>query len=181
MDSDWSLDFCLACDKQTSEGVYCSQACRAADLHNAESHSSHTTTSSSPQTSTANFTWDNFWLPGTSPSTTSLPAYAQPSSHHRHSTASTREDSPKSKGVWRHVSTLSLDGLFFEGPAAGVQTYTTTSSAASSTASSPTTEKQAFLSDHVRQALKTYENLFDQNRRRKRSSASLASATSSSS
>jgi hypothetical protein len=32
---DWSHDFCLYCDKQTSEGVYCSQACRLADLEKA--------------------------------------------------------------------------------------------------------------------------------------------------
>ncbi|KAG9520141.1 hypothetical protein E4T50_07044 [Aureobasidium sp. EXF-12298] len=30
-------DFCLACDKQTSEGLYCSQACRLADLEKAGS------------------------------------------------------------------------------------------------------------------------------------------------
>jgi hypothetical protein len=28
----WSPDFCLACDRQTTGGVYCSQACRLADL-----------------------------------------------------------------------------------------------------------------------------------------------------
>ena len=32
---DWSHDFCLSCDKQTSEGIYCSQACRLADLEKA--------------------------------------------------------------------------------------------------------------------------------------------------
>ncbi|KAL1304613.1 hypothetical protein AAFC00_003580 [Neodothiora populina] len=30
-------DFCLACDKQTSDGLYCSQACRLADLESAGS------------------------------------------------------------------------------------------------------------------------------------------------
>ncbi|KAI5204001.1 hypothetical protein E4T42_04576 [Aureobasidium subglaciale] len=34
---DCFLDFCLACDKQTSEGLYCSQACRLADLEKAGS------------------------------------------------------------------------------------------------------------------------------------------------
>lgn len=29
---EWYHDFCLFCDKQTSEGAYCSQACRLADL-----------------------------------------------------------------------------------------------------------------------------------------------------
>lgn len=34
---DCFLDFCLACDKQTMEGLYCSQACRLADLEKAGS------------------------------------------------------------------------------------------------------------------------------------------------
>ena len=33
---DWSPDFCLACDRQTSGEAYCSQACRLADLETSE-------------------------------------------------------------------------------------------------------------------------------------------------
>ena len=32
MDSKWSPDYCLACDRQTAGGLYCSQACRLAEL-----------------------------------------------------------------------------------------------------------------------------------------------------
>ncbi|OQE15892.1 hypothetical protein PENSTE_c026G09867 [Penicillium steckii] len=32
MSTEWSLDFCLACDRQTSGGPYCSQSCRLAEL-----------------------------------------------------------------------------------------------------------------------------------------------------
>lgn len=32
MTTEWSLDFCLACDRQTSGGPYCSQSCRLAEL-----------------------------------------------------------------------------------------------------------------------------------------------------
>ncbi|RAL00221.1 uncharacterized protein BO80DRAFT_455774 [Aspergillus ibericus CBS 121593] len=32
MATEWSLDFCLACDCQTPGGPYCSQACRLAEL-----------------------------------------------------------------------------------------------------------------------------------------------------
>ncbi|PYI04838.1 hypothetical protein BO78DRAFT_164782 [Aspergillus sclerotiicarbonarius CBS 121057] len=32
MATEWSLDFCLACDRQTLGGPYCSQACRLAEL-----------------------------------------------------------------------------------------------------------------------------------------------------
>lgn len=33
----WSLDFCLTCDKQTDEGLYCSNACRSADRERGKS------------------------------------------------------------------------------------------------------------------------------------------------
>ena len=32
METNWSLDYCLACDRQTAGGAYCSQLCRLADL-----------------------------------------------------------------------------------------------------------------------------------------------------
>ncbi|KAL4877239.1 hypothetical protein BJY04DRAFT_132934 [Aspergillus karnatakaensis] len=32
MTSEWSLDFCLSCDRQTLGGPYCSQSCRLAEL-----------------------------------------------------------------------------------------------------------------------------------------------------
>lgn len=41
MSADWSLDFCLVCDQQTSgAGPYCSQSCRLADLDQNASDSS---------------------------------------------------------------------------------------------------------------------------------------------
>lgn len=30
--TEWSLDFCLVCDRQTSGGAYCSQSCRLSEL-----------------------------------------------------------------------------------------------------------------------------------------------------
>lgn len=32
MSTEWSLDFCLVCDRQTTGGPYCSQSCRLAEL-----------------------------------------------------------------------------------------------------------------------------------------------------
>lgn len=32
---DWTLDFCLSCDRQTSNGAYCSQSCRLMDIERA--------------------------------------------------------------------------------------------------------------------------------------------------
>lgn len=45
---EWSLDFCLVCDRQTFGGAYCSQACRLAELDGfsmGSSSSSQTVTS----------------------------------------------------------------------------------------------------------------------------------------
>jgi len=36
-ETDWSHDYCLYCDKQTMGGLYCSQACRLADVEDSES------------------------------------------------------------------------------------------------------------------------------------------------
>ncbi|KAL2815450.1 hypothetical protein BDW59DRAFT_153876 [Aspergillus cavernicola] len=44
MATEWSLDFCLVCDRQTLGGPYCSQSCRLAEVD-----VSHETTSSSIQ------------------------------------------------------------------------------------------------------------------------------------
>ena len=52
MELTWALDYCLACDKQTSGGAYCSQTCRLADHES----SSRWSTPSSPTSSTASNT-----------------------------------------------------------------------------------------------------------------------------
>ena len=36
---DWTQDFCLSCDRQTSNGAYCSQSCRLTDIEQAGSGS----------------------------------------------------------------------------------------------------------------------------------------------
>ncbi|KAI9370949.1 hypothetical protein BJX61DRAFT_535212 [Aspergillus egyptiacus] len=51
MTTEWSLDFCLVCDRQTLGGPYCSQSCRLAELdisHDASFHSSRATSKASP-------------------------------------------------------------------------------------------------------------------------------------
>lgn len=61
MDAAWSPDYCLACDKQTTGGAYCSQVCRLADLETSSCTSSESIPSatvgyspSTPSTSTWN-------------------------------------------------------------------------------------------------------------------------------
>ncbi|KAL2840854.1 hypothetical protein BJX68DRAFT_183576 [Aspergillus pseudodeflectus] len=46
MATEWSLDFCLVCDRQTLGGPYCSQSCRLAEID-----ASHETNSSYTQES----------------------------------------------------------------------------------------------------------------------------------
>ncbi|KAH0366769.1 hypothetical protein KCU65_g5142, partial [Aureobasidium melanogenum] len=58
---DCFLDFCLACDKQTSEGLYCSQACRLADLEKAGS-----STPSSPFTPAMDSSSQSYFPTGSS-------------------------------------------------------------------------------------------------------------------
>lgn len=54
---EWSHDFCLSCDRQISEGAYCSQACRLADLEKAGASSEPSSPSylSSSATSTSSY------------------------------------------------------------------------------------------------------------------------------
>lgn len=68
MDSNWSPDYCLACDRQTSAGAYCSQACRLADLE--------TSSCASSEASSPSLEESSFWARSTSPSKSAF--YLQP-------------------------------------------------------------------------------------------------------
>jgi hypothetical protein len=52
-ETEWFHDYCLYCDKQTLGGLYCSQACRLADLEKPDS----TPTSPSLTTGDSDSTW----------------------------------------------------------------------------------------------------------------------------
>lgn len=68
MESNWSPDYCLACDRQTSAGAYCSQACRLADLE--------TSSCASEPSSPRSLEDSSFWARSTSPSKSGF--YLQP-------------------------------------------------------------------------------------------------------
>ncbi|KAL4789855.1 hypothetical protein BDV19DRAFT_13482 [Aspergillus venezuelensis] len=80
MTSEWSLDFCLVCDRQTHGGPYCSQSCRLAELD-----VPHETTSSltqgpraapkNPSAAARNATISTFSGPGQSTLHSSRPQY----------------------------------------------------------------------------------------------------------
>ena len=67
METVWSLDICLTCDRQTSGEPYCSQACRLADLEPLASPSRSET--ASPERTTATTPLSSAFLP-TAPSPT---------------------------------------------------------------------------------------------------------------
>ncbi|KAJ5489581.1 hypothetical protein N7539_004471 [Penicillium diatomitis] len=46
MSTEWSLDFCLVCDRQTSGGPYCTQSCRLAEMDRTSNTDSKTSSSS---------------------------------------------------------------------------------------------------------------------------------------
>ncbi|PSN68734.1 hypothetical protein BS50DRAFT_586161 [Corynespora cassiicola Philippines] len=63
---EWSYDFCLSCDRQIAEGgIYCSQACRLADLEKAGHADSQTPSqlSSSASSSSSSSSTHGFYLP----------------------------------------------------------------------------------------------------------------------
>ena len=61
---EWSHDFCLSCDRQISEGAYCSQACRLADLEKAGTSDQTSNLSSSASSSTSSASSNpGFYLP----------------------------------------------------------------------------------------------------------------------
>lgn len=65
----WSLDFCLSCDKQIEDGLYCSQACRLADYQRGQPSTEHTSNdrypsvSSDSSSTSAPVERSMFWLP----------------------------------------------------------------------------------------------------------------------
>ncbi|EEH35984.2 hypothetical protein PAAG_00307 [Paracoccidioides lutzii Pb01] len=62
METPWSLDFCLVCDRQTLGGAYCSQACRLAEMDGtAAAAAASDSEPSSSATSTITTTLRNPW------------------------------------------------------------------------------------------------------------------------
>lgn len=52
MELTWSQHYCLACDRQTSGGAYCSQSCRLADHETSSNWSGSSSSSRNPMSST---------------------------------------------------------------------------------------------------------------------------------
>lgn len=147
----WSPDFCLACDRQTTGGVYCSQACRLADLE-------HTSPPSEPASPVR-----LDLRPGSSPGAGAMTGFRLPPpvefAAYRSPRPSTQSSSAAADGV-------ASDAAHPHRPAATL----TPSSSRSSLVSlqSAATSDDDRLSDQARSALRAYVGAFDRTREWKR-------------
>jgi len=157
IDVDWSLDYCLACDKQTNGGVYCSEACRLADYENANSGSE----ASSPTTPRGAGSW-----PMTKLSNSFL--FLQPAFDYAafKPYGSTPHPKPSNTFLQRPQSSpvqLSKPILTPSSSQSSLFSMQSTSSTQSAT-------EQSQLSEEARKELRAYANCFDQSRYNRRQS-----------
>lgn len=167
MDSNWSLDYCLACDRQTSGGAYCSQVCRLGDLETSSCASSESASPTSAGQS-------SFWASSMSPSKSGF--YLQPAidfglyrSNHPLSSPDPRRSKPE-YGTSYFSTTFQTQTPPVPLPAPTTTTTTTkqtltTSSSQSSFASmqskTSTTSRNSGLSTQAKTELRNYANSFD--------------------
>jgi hypothetical protein len=160
IEMDWSPDFCLSCDRQTSGGAYCSQSCRLADLERASNGSSP----SSPLTLDSSPSWglevgSGFYLP---------PAlnFAAYSAQAKQTAPAMR--SPTSPTSFNFSTALSK-GQFYapaltrsaSAGAVPIRTLTPSTSRTSLSSLQSTSSQASYLSDEARNELRNYASSFD--------------------
>lgn len=184
MEMDWTPDFCLACDRQTSGEAYCSQSCRLADLENASNGSEPT----SPVTATGVGSWvlpslgpsSGFYLPPpinfsayrAAPRNETTPAVLGQSRSAGPTNAFTlsehvyapRHTPPSSVGSQRPQTSLASSS--------SGTSLTSLTSLSSLHSQSTSLDDDCHLSEQVRKELRNYANAFDRGRDWKRSVAS---------
>ena len=149
----WSLDYCLACDKQTQGGTYCSQTCRLADLETSSRTWSGSTLPTTYTPSSENTTrGSGFYL---SPA---IDFASYKTSNTPFSPAASQPSSPLNSYFQGYTSTQ-----------AGASKTLTPSSSHSSLSSTQSSSSAASpLSDQARTELLGYTNSFDHVRNWKR-------------
>lgn len=155
-------DFCLNCDRQASNSLYCSQSCRLADLEKASVPSSPTIfnhSSSNPQQQQPSWPSSHF-ASGFGYSTTPHPrqedwtrTYTQPSA--------SQERSPQSYF-------MRSDTQAHRPASQGIERSLTPSSSRSSLSSNKSSSNPNAISEQARQELQEYFNAFDQAKASKR-------------
>ena len=150
-------DFCLACDRESLNGPYCSQACRLADLEKASIPSSPTspTAPSASKQKQSSRPVSGYVLP---------PAYKFPDRATGHSQPTTSDDTrPQSSYFMRTPAK--------ESPDESRQRALSPSSSRSSL-SSTTSSSNATISERAKQELQEYFNCFHQSKAAKRRQSS---------
>ncbi|KAL2000757.1 hypothetical protein VTN02DRAFT_2659 [Thermoascus thermophilus] len=145
---EWSLDFCLVCDRQTFGGAYCSQACRLAELDqlSSEHGRSSPTASNAGKGVTENMPVNSAMDPTT----------------HRYSAAGFGQPmaAPISRGYSHLLSDVTPSSSRVLCPSSSQTSLSSLQSASSS--------QPLALSDRVRDELRDYASCFDQVRDWKR-------------
>ncbi|KAI1935535.1 hypothetical protein LOZ58_003493 [Ophidiomyces ophidiicola] len=159
MSTDWSLDFCIVCDRQTLGGAYCSQACRLAEM---DQYSTSDSEPSSPTTTATNTARsDQSWV-GFGKTTSS--------SSNNNNGQSQRPFTPlvlaSSLKTPQGRTTLSSISHIFSGPRRPGLSPSSSHTSLSSMSSSSTAG--AHLSGRVKSELQEYAGCFDQVRDWKR-------------
>lgn len=154
MELTWSLDYCLACDKQTQGEIYCSQSCRLADLETSPTWSTPTSPTTSSNDSNRG---SGFYL---SPAINFAAYKISPITHTLNSTTNTT--SPLTSYFPSHTSS--------QVAATKTLTPSSSNSSLSSTQSITSPSQGGSISEEARTELLGYTNSFDnvRNWRRRR-------------
>ena len=148
MELTWSLDYCLACDKQTDGETYCSQSCRLADLETSSNWSGPTTPTTSSWPTSDSHRGSAFYL---TPAINFAAYKASKSS----SQSSSQTTSPTTSYFPTHTSS----------EVAATKTLTPSSSSSSLNSTKSNTSSQAGpLSEQTRSELRGYTDSFDNTR-----------------
>lgn len=164
---DWSPDFCLACDRQSSTGAYCSQACRLADIEKAGSEAVSPTSPAAPASwaSSCLGTGSGFYLPPP----VNFAAYKSSSMGHPSATFRTPSNSAAQPCYFSNSTPKSQSTSTTSSLASSSKRALTPSSSRTSLSSLQTTSTQeGQLSDQARSELRGYASSFDQVRDWKR-------------
>lgn len=162
----WYHDFCLFCDKQTSEGAYCSQECRLADLE----RSGH-----SEPVSPLNFTSSrgSSWIPTYSTSSSNQFHLAPAINFAAYKSTANPTPTTTARTVYTHQPTYSVSSTKSSSTARSSPPKRLSSSSSRSSLSSISSSSSANgLTDADYSQLRDYSNSFDQVRTWKRRATS---------
>ena len=154
MDSNWSPDYCLACDRQTSGEAYCTQACRLADLE--------TSSCASEPESPTSLGESSFWARSTSLSKSGF--YLQPAFDFGAYRSTSISSGSRRSQPTHPISSFSSNFQTQTPPnplPSSKQTLTPSSSHSSLSSMQSKSSQTVCLSAQAKSELRSYTNSFD--------------------